>query len=587
MHIARDKAWIIFFAAGVTLLYAGVCKRLYDIQLGDKSGGDIMGSMDYTKVLPAVRGGIYDRNGKEHPLASSVPQWKVFIDPTVINEGDESLVIQALCRYGEFNKDLIYNAVLSKKGRYHPIGQTINSNVAEDLSTNKILSRCVGKEKIVHRDYPLGRQMCHIVGVVNSSGTGLDGMEKSLDTYLTGKDGYIKGLANARRHEVASRREETVLPVNGADVFLTLDQNIQFIVETALDDAMIENNSRACWAIVQNPKTGEILAMASRPNFDPERYGSSDPLSQKNFSVYYNYNPGSIMKALTFAAGINEGLYRTNSIINCDAMLYAGRTLQDHVHGDITLTDATKHSSNRAASRVAMALGKEKFGDYLTRFGFGKKTGISLEGESVGILRPLRTWSELDLIRMAIGQTLCVTGIQMVSMYSAIANQGVRMKPYVISRIIGSDGNVLVENNPVRIGETISPATAADMAFMLGTVTEVGGTGRRAHIPGYKVAGKTGTAQMPINGGYSKSDYMASFIGFFPASDPQITILVTFEAPHPNYYGGTVAGPVFSRIGAEVARYLEIPPDDPDPTTTGLKIGEPDPPPQPEIEIPD
>ena len=293
------------------------------------------------------------------------------------------------------------------------------------------------------------------------------------------------------------------------------------------------------------------------------------------------------MKGLTFAAGINEGLYRTNSLINCDAMLYAGRTLQDHVHGDITLTDATKHSSNRAASRVAMALGKDKFGDYLNRFGFGKKTGISLEGESVGILRPLRTWSELDLIRMAIGQTLCVTGIQMVSMYSAIANQGVRMKPYVISRIIGSDGNVLVENNPVRIGETISPATAADMAFMLGTVTEVGGTGRRAHIPGYKVAGKTGTAQMPINGGYSKTDYMASFIGFFPASDPQITILVTFEAPHPNYYGGTVAGPVFSRIGAEVARYLEIPPDDPDPATTGLTIGQPDPPPQPEVEIPD
>lgn len=564
MRFAYDKTWIGVFGVLVTLLYVYVGVKLYDLQMGARPVDEKNG-MAYNKVLPARRGGIYDRGGIDHPLASSVPFWKVFIDPSEIAEGAHDAVLRRLCEYGEFNEDKIYEAITSTSGRYFPIGETINRTIVDDINTNSILNRCVGREKVTRRNYPLGRQMCHIVGVVNSSGDALDGIELTMNHYLTGKDGYIKGVANAKRREIASKRQDEVQPVNGADVFLTLDQNIQFFVETALDEAMVETRAQSAWAIVQDPRTGEILAMASRPNFDPYKYGSTNPTNLWNCAIFKNYEPGSTMKGLTFSAGLNEGLYRTNSLVNCDNVAYAGRPLQDHVHGDITLTMATQKSSNRGASRVAMALGRTKLEEYLINFGFGKKTRLPLPGESTGILFPARTWSEVQAIRIAIGQGIAVTGMQMVSLYSAIANKGVRMQPYVVAKVVGPDGEIIMQNKPTPIGQPITEKTSADMQFMLSTVTvRPGGTGWRARVPGYEVAGKTGTAQIPMNGRYSQTEYTASFVGFFPARNPKVTILVGLESPKPNYHGGTVAAPVFAKIGTAVAQYLEIPPDFPE-----------------------
>ncbi len=555
---------MFLIVVGFTLLYALDAKRLYDIQIGSKSSG-IVNAMDYTKKLPARRGGIYDRNGLNQPLASSVPYWRVFLDPEVIPEGEHAQVMRLLCQFGEFDEDKIFRAVSSRKGRYFPIGQTINRETIDNLSTNKFLKRCVGKDNVTRRNYPIGSHMCHVVGVVNSLGEALDGIELNMNKYLTGTDGYIKGVASGKRREIASKREEKVDPVNGADVFLTLDRTIQYFVETALDEAMIETKARSAWVIVQNPRTGEILAMASRPNFEPDQFGSCDPEAKWNRAIFMNFEPGSTMKALPFAAGLNEGLYETNSLINVDAVLYAGRTLKDHVKGDITLTVATQKSSNRATSRVAMALGRQKMEEYLKAFDFGRKSGIGLNGESTGILAPSQSWSEVQAIRIAIGQGISVTGIQMVSLYSTLANKGLRMKPYVVDKVVAANGEVILQNHPTPLGRPFTEKTASDTAFMLGTVTETGGTGRRAKIPGYAVAGKTGTAQIAIPGGYSSTDYTASFVGFFPAGNPQVTILVALDAPKPNYHGGTVAAPVFAKIGAAVARYLEIPPDYPVP----------------------
>ena len=564
MRFAYDKTWIGVFGVLVTLLYVYVGVKLYDLQMEAKPVDEKSG-MAYNKVLPARRGGIYDRRGIEHPLASSVPFWKVFIDPSEIAEDTHDDVLRRLCEYGEFDEEKIYEAITSTSGRYFPIGETINRTIVDDINTNSILNRCVGREKVTRRNYPLGRQMCHIVGVVNSSGDALDGIELTMNHYLTGKDGYIKGVANAKRREIASKRQDEVQPINGADVFLTLDQNIQFFVETALDEAMVETRAQSAWAIVQDPKTGEILAMASRPNFDPYEYGLTNPTNLWNCAIFKNYEPGSTMKGLTFAAGLNEGLYRTNSLVNCDNVAYAGRPLQDHVHGDITLTVATQKSSNRGASRVAMALGRTKFEEYLINFGFGKKTRLPLPGESTGILFPARTWSEVQAIRIAIGQGIAVTGMQMVSLYSALANKGVRMQPYVVAKVVGPDGEIIMQNKPTPIGQPITEKTSTDMEFMLSTVTvRPGGTGWRARVPGYEVAGKTGTAQIPMNGRYSQTEYTASFVGFFPARNPRVTILVGLESPKPNYHGGTVAAPVFAKIGTAVAQYLEIPPDFPE-----------------------
>lgn len=570
MPFTHDKFWITLFGVAVTLLYGRVGLKLYDLQMKPDPLDEISGiadnralpdKMGFNQVLPARRGGIYDRGGIEHPLASSVPFWKVFIDPAEIADGEHDEVLRRLCEYGEFDEDKIYNAICSVSGSYHPIGETINRSVIDDIATNSFLRRCVGKEKVTRRNYPLGRQMCHIVGVVNSSGDALDGIELTMNHYLTGTNGYIKGIANVNRREIASKRQKEVPPVNGADVFLTLDQNIQYFVENALDEAMVETRAQSAWAIVQDPRTGEILAMASRPNFDPYEYGAVNPTNLWNCAIFKNYEPGSTMKGLTFAAGINEGLYKTNSLVNCDNVAYAGRLLQDHVSGDITLTVATQKSSNRGASRVAMALGRAKFEEYLINFGFGKKTRLPLPGESTGIVAPSRTWSEVQAIRIAIGQGIAVTGMQMTSLYSAIANKGIRMQPYVVAKVVGPDGKIIMQNKPTPIGQPISEKTSADMAFMLSKVTvRPGGTGWRARIPGYEVAGKTGTAQIPIGGRYSQTEYTASFVGFFPARHPRVTILVGLESPKPNYHGGTVAAPVFAKIGTAVAQYLEIPP---------------------------
>lgn len=565
MSLVKKKGWILFFLIGATFLYASVAKKLYDIQI-KKTSDSIKNRTVFTRRLPARRGGIYDRNGREHPLAISAPCWRVFVDPEPIPTNGHAKVFRELCTFDVFDEDRVYHAITRTKGRYHPIGETANRTIIDALATNTILRRCVGKNLITRRHYPMDRHMCHIVGAVNSHGEPLMGIEKTTDRYLKGKDGSIRGIASAKRREIRAKREEKIEPVHGDDVFLTLDRNIQYFVENTLDETMQETQAQAGWIIVQNPKTGEILAMASRPNFSPYAFGSSSPEDQWNRAIFTVFEPGSTMKAVPFAAAINEGLYTTNALINADNVLYAGRPLSDHVRGDITLTVALQKSSNRAASRIAMGLGREIMEQYFKAFGFGFKTGIDLEGEGTGTLRPAHALSEIGAIRIAIGQGVAVTGIQMTSLFSTIANKGLRMKPYVIQRVVTADGTVRLENTPTPLGRPITAEAAADMTFMLTHVTKRGGTGRRAAIPGYTVAGKTGTAQIPVAGGYSQTDYVGSFIGFFPANDPQLTILVCLEAPKPKYQGGTVAAPVFSKLGATIARYLEIPPDVPEPS---------------------
>jgi len=566
VNLYWKKTWMLLCVAGASLLYLRVAIKLHDIQIGGTSRG-LTNMITYTRTLPARRGEIYDRNGQNHPLAISAPCWRVFIDPGVIPEDAHAAILRTLAGLDAFDENLVYDAVTSDPSRrYRPIGETLDHEVIRFISTNTLLRRCVGHEDISRRIYPMGRHMSHIVGVVNSHNEPLLGLEKTLDGFLRGKPGIIRGVADARRREIVAKREEKIDPVHGANVYLTLDRNIQYGVGLLLDEAMEETRARAGWIIVQDPATGEILAMASRPDFSPLTFGAAAPTDQWNRAIFVAYEPGSIMKALPFAAGINEGLFATNTLINVDPVLYAGRPLSDYVRGEITLTTAMQKSSNRAASRVAMALGRETMEAYFKAFGFGSRTGIDIEGEATGLLRPARTLSEIGSIRIAIGQGIATTGIQMTALFSTIANGGVRMKPYVIKRIVAADGTILLENTPTPIGRPISAATAADTTFLLTTVIQPGGTGRRAAIPGYTVAGKTGTAQIPVDGRYSTTDYVGSFVGYFPAWDPHVTILVSLEAPKPNYQGGTVAAPLFAKVGALVAEYLEIPPDRPTPS---------------------
>ena len=563
----HGRTWIVLSALATTGLFGAVAYKLYQMQAVAPRDQTAIGSnrqIEYFSEPRARRGAIYDRHGTDHPLAISVASWIVFADAQEISDETRPEIYRRLAALGAFDEERLVEALAKTQGRYNVFGEIMDEDVRRQIKGDPLLARSIGCDEVLKRVYPLGSQMCHVVGVVNAEGVGADGLEMTLDKHLAGKNGFIHSLKDYARREIPSKRDLDIPPVDGADVFLTLDQSIQHFAETALDDAMAETAARAAWTIVMDVKTGDVLAMASRPNFDPYQYGSSDPFSKWNRAIFTNYEPGSTMKGFTFAAGINEGAFHTNSLVNCDNVAYAGRLLSDHVRGDITLTVATQKSSNRGASRVAMALGRYKMEEYFQKFGFGRKTRIALPGEATGIMPSARKWSELQSIRVSIGQGVAVTGIQMVGAYAAIANKGVLMQPNIVSRIVGSDGETILQNKPTPIGRPITEKTAADLVFMLCTVTQKGGTGRRARFPGYEVAGKTGTAQIAVPGGYSATDYTASFVGFFPARDPRICILVALEAPRPNYHGGTVAAPVFAKIGAATARYLEIPPDHPD-----------------------
>ncbi len=558
-----QKNWIIFILIFGIVLYGFIIVDLFRTQLGINTKSERYSFIPrvYSNTVPCVRGNILDRNlNNPTILALSKPQWTVFLDPSMIstNTSDEVL-FDTLNNWGELPTERI-NIGLNKnrKSKYYILGKTTNRDFVDFLKTNSVTRLCIGFEKSQIRQYPLGDFLNPVLGIVNSHEEALLGIEYEYDEYLSGKPGYIIGIADARRKELRSFRKTEIKPENGNDIYLTISTQIQKFAEDALLEAMATNNAKRGWIIVQRPYTGEILAMASAPTFTRENYGEESEELRRNFATCWNYEPGSIMKAMIFSLGLNENLYQTNSVFDTTPRLYFGRPLQDHVGNEETYASALAKSSNRVSSQIAMATTKERSYQYIKAFGFGEKTGVVKKGEEKGILPNYKKWSNLQHIRIAIGQGISVTPIQMIGMYSTIANGGVRMQPQLIREIRAPDGTVIFKNKPKPIGRVISEKTAKTISeLLIGVTTQ--GTGRRAKIPGYTVAGKTGTAQKSIPGGYSTTDYTGSFVGFFPAEDPEITILVGFDTPLPKYQGGTVAAPVFSALGKKISDYLNIP----------------------------
>ncbi|MGN0845056.1 MAG: peptidoglycan D,D-transpeptidase FtsI family protein [Kiritimatiellia bacterium] len=518
---------------------------------------------EYKRELPAVRGTIYDRNG--YALALSRPHWTICIDPGIIPDDLREEVYQTLLPYNICTPDRLQTALAATNSHYRKLGTVDDHDIVRNIATNSILRRCMIAESGSRRVYPLGHEASHLIGYINSNEEALDGLEKSLDRVLSGKPGYILGEANSRRVEIRSRRKEKVPPVNGNNVILSIDQNLQHAVNQALDEAMETFGPRSCWSIVQDTKTGEILAMASRPDFNPAEYGTSNPTSRWNSAIFKQYEPGSVMKAFAAAAALNEDLVQTNSILDVSPGLYCGRPLSDHVPSNhITVACMLEKSSNRGASRLGMALGKQRQVQYLRDFGFGERTGLPFHAgvEARGNLgyTPKRPWSDLQNIRVSIGQGVSVSGIQLVTAYSALGNGGKLLKPILVKKVVSDAGEVLWEMKPEVVRHPVREEVAKQVLKMMEGVCTSSGTGRRARVPGYTVSGKTGTAQIAIRGGYSKTDYCGSFVGFIPAENPRLTILVTLEAPPKRYHGGTVAAPIFSKIAEYAVNYLGIPP---------------------------
>ena len=358
-----------------------------------------------------------------------------------------------------------------------------------------------------------------------------------------------RGIAKAVADKMGEGFQE------GADIELTLDNDIQQYVVQALDEAMTNFRPQSAWAIVEEVRTGAILAMASLPKSNPSPAAGTV------------FEPGSIFKVGVVAAALNEGLISTNDQFDCEngVWSYEGKPLRDfHPYGVLDVTGILRKSSNIGAAKIALKLGEESLHRYLAAFGFGRPTGIELPGEESGVLRLLSEWGKADITRVAMGHTVSVTALQMLNMLCCIGNDGVLLKPHLVRRVVGKDGVVLLDNKPEVVAQAISAATAKLVRNMLVAVTREGGTGTRAAVKGFNVAGKTGTAEKMKDGRYAANQNIVSFMGVLPAERPEIGIIVVLDNPHPMYTGSMSAAPVFARIAEAAVRHLGIREDDPD-----------------------
>lgn len=518
---------------------------------------------EYKRTLMGLRGRIFDCNGNQFPMAVSLPARLFYVDPQSFNkEHNKHQIAKTVADALNLNEAEVLAKFNQTDSRYIKLGISDNDRIFDLLGDKKHISG-IGSEEIVIRSYQQGRRMSHVLGFVNDLGVGGAGIEQQFNRYLAGTPGLIISDADAARGEIWIRRKAFVSPISGHDVYLTLDHNIQYEVETAMKEVVEKFQASSGWAIVQRIKTGEILAMASYPDFEPRNYNDETLDVWRNNAIAVTYEPGSIMKAVTVAAALNEKLVTPNTVIDAGegVWFYAGKPLHDHVTGRITVGTALKKSSNIACAKIGLMLGDKKLDAYLRAFNFGGKLGIELPGEERGILAHVKDWDKLKATRVPIGQGVAVTGLQMVNAYAALANDGVLMKPYLVDKIVSTSGEMIYKAKPDVLGRPVRPEVARAVREMLVGVTEEGGTGKRAAVPGYSIAGKTGTAQKAVHGGYSSTDYYASFVGFVPASAPVFCVLVSVERPRPQHMGGFVAAPVFAKIAATTARYLEVPPD--------------------------
>ncbi len=551
------RVWIV--AALLFLSLCGLGVRLAFLHLANHSKL----TREYKRELLGLRGRIFDCNGNQFPMAASLPARQFYMDPQAVKKEHNTRQIAKTVADGLNLKEADVLAKFSQTdSRYIKLGISDNDRIFDLLGDAKHISG-IGSEDMVIRSYPQGRRMSHVLGFVNNMGVGGAGIEQQFNRYLAGTSGLIESEVDAGRREIWSRRKAFFPPIPGSDVYLTLDHNIQYEVETAIKEVVEKFQATSGWAIVERIKTGEILAMASYPDFEPENYTDETLDVWRNNAIAVTYEPGSIMKAVTVAAALNEKVVTPDTVLDAGegVWFYAGKPLRDHVTGCVSVSTALKKSSNIACAKIGLMLGEKRLDAYLRAFNFGDKLGIELPGEEKGILARVKDWDRLKVTRVPIGQGVAVTGLQMVNAYSALANDGVLMRPYLVSKIVSSNGDTIFKAKPDVLGKPVRPEVARSVREMLVGVTEEGGTGKRAAVPGYSIGGKTGTAQKAVPGGYSSTDYYASFVGFVPASAPVFCVLVSVERPRPQHMGGFVAAPVFAKIAATTARYLEVPPD--------------------------
>lgn len=554
---------------------------------------DRLPQYDYYKKIPPIRGGIYcsPLGRAPHPIVKSMPCWEYRFDPVAITQsvvrirGTKKIrtpraQAKTIADVLKLPRDEVYSMMNKTKGpgfRNQFLAVSDDRRIYDILSDRHIVSG-IKIEETYQRRYFESNRLCHVVRGVN----------EKYNTLLRGMPGEIRGKQDANRILIKDKIDVNTPAKPGVDVYLTVDHFLQKIVEDELKSGIVEFGAGAGWCVILDVKTGRVLSMASYPDFDIEGKYDKDNPALANRVLNYMYEPGSVMKVITAAAAIDAGFARPETVYttNRDEKNARGENKYARLPRDshalppkITLRDAIVESSNIVIGKLGYDFGPKRVYEYIKKFGFGERVGIELPGEKPGILHHYSKWDRLTWSRAPIGQGVAVTALQMASAYQAIANGGIRKKPYIIDRIIDADGNNLHVRNEDPGERVISPSAAySTRNMMLGVATKEG-TARRAKVKGYSVAGKTGTAQKSKpkgqGKGYAEGLYIATFCGIVPSGvekrypddaqcvPPEVVILVSLDFDEKRLYhaGGNSAGPVFKRIAEKAMRYLEISPD--------------------------
>jgi len=495
--------------------------------------------------MTAERGPIVDRYGE--PLALSRESAAVYVRPREWSVAPDTL--RTVARLLELPQDVVLQRASAAAPfvwlrRQVPLDRW---SAIEDMKLPGI-----GSEPARQRVYPHGTLAGQVLGFTGVDGHGLEGIERALDAELRGEVEAMVVGHDARGRQFVLGEEWGSLPRAGAQVELTIDAALQRFAEAELERAVHEQDALAGTLVALDPNTGEVLAMATVPRFDPNRFATATAAQWRNRVITDCYEPGSTFKAVLAAAALGAGVVRPSDRIDCEYGKWAvgNRVIRDsHPHGVLSFADVIAQSSNIGSAKVAERLGSERFGAVLQQFGFGVATGIDLPGEVGGLLRPPARWGRIHLVTTAFGQGIAVTPLQLARAFATLANGGHLMRPYVVRRVTGADGVLRHVGRPHDDGQVLSRQTAAAVTELLVRVTETG-TGKQARIDGFNVAGKTGTAQKvdAHTGRYSARDRMSSFVGYVPAEDPALVVLVVIDSPRKATYGGVVAAPVFRAV---------------------------------------
>ncbi len=544
-----EAVFLIFFA--FLLLCVG---RLFFIQFFRSDYLTAIAKKQHNQLveLEPRRGTIYDCNLKAEAVNMSMDS--LYAVPTVIKNKDG--VIEQLMPILGVDRQYLEER-LSRPKAFIWLARKMTPDKSESIKSANI--KGLGFLKETKRIYPNSYLASHVLGFSGVDNVGLEGVERSFNHYLKGTPGWAIFLRDARMKKL-DIWEKMVVPQDGMDLVLTIDEVIQYIAERELDKAYQKYHAKSASIVVMDPHTGRILAMANRPTYDLNERSSVSKDTIRNRAICDLFEPGSVFKIVTASAAFEEKRVKETDVFNCENGAYqvAGRVLHDHVaHGNLTFQQVIEESSNIGTVKVAMMLGPDIVYRYIRAFGFGTKTGIDLSGEISGMIISPKNWSKSSITTIPIGQGVGVTAIQLASYISVIANGGQLMRPYAVDSIRDNQGRIIKQNKPVMVRKVISLDTALRIKKILTGVIEEG-TGKLGKVLGFSAAGKTGTAQkLEPNGTYSHDKFVASFIGFAPADDPLITVVVTVDEPHGSYYGGVVAAPVFQKVAGDVIRYLK------------------------------